>query len=190
MKRLTTKLVIAFFGFALCSLAFVGAQDTQPTMPKMPPPEKEHQWLEQLVGEWSVESEMTMAPGQEPVKSTGTETVRSLKGYWIVAEMTGTMMDEQFTSILTLGYDPKKKKYVGFWVGDMMPYLWKYEGTVDESGKVLTLETEGPCPTAPKISKFKEILEIKDKDHRTFTTQMQGDDGNFTTVMKAEYTRK
>ena len=43
-------------------------------------PQKEHQWLQKLVGEWTYEIEATMEPDQPPVKSTGTETVRSLGG--------------------------------------------------------------------------------------------------------------
>ena len=36
-------------------------------------PQKEHQWLEQLLGEWTYEAEMQMGPGQPPMKSTGKE---------------------------------------------------------------------------------------------------------------------
>ncbi len=31
-------------------------------------PQPQHRWLEQLVGEWEVESEVVMAPGAEPTK--------------------------------------------------------------------------------------------------------------------------
>jgi hypothetical protein len=40
-------------------------------------PQKEHEWLHKLVGEWSFEGECGMGPDQPPMKSTGTETVRS-----------------------------------------------------------------------------------------------------------------
>ena len=41
-------------------------------------PQKEHEWLQKLVGEWASEAEATMEPGQPPAKFTGTESVRSL----------------------------------------------------------------------------------------------------------------
>ena len=54
-------------------------------------PQKEHRWLEQLVGEWTYEVESTMGPGQPPMKAEGTETVRSLGGLWTLAEGHGDM---------------------------------------------------------------------------------------------------
>ena len=37
-----------------------------------PEPQKEHQWLERLVGEWTSESEAIEEPGKPPAKQTGT----------------------------------------------------------------------------------------------------------------------
>ena len=59
-----------------------------------------------------------------------------LGGFWLVcrtarANLTGMNME----NVLTLGYDPEKKKYIGQWVDSMMPHAWKYEGEVDASGK-------------------------------------------------------
>jgi hypothetical protein len=50
------------------------------------------------------------------------------------------------TAVWTVGYDPQKKKYVGTWVDSVTPYLWTYEGSLDASGRILTLETEGRIP--------------------------------------------
>lgn len=48
--------------------------------------QKEHEWLHKLVGEWSFEGECGMGPDQPPMKSTGSETVRSLGGLWTSAK--------------------------------------------------------------------------------------------------------
>lgn len=41
-------------------------------------PQKEHQWLQQLVGEWTYEAEATMELGQPPSKFEGSERVLTL----------------------------------------------------------------------------------------------------------------
>src|SRR5262245_32240527 len=100
-----------------------GARAQEP--PKMPAPQKEHQWLKQLEGEWETEAEMVMEPGKPPVKSKWTESVRSLGAFWAVAEMKGDCMGVPVTGVMTVGYDPQKKKYVGTWVCSMCDLLWK-----------------------------------------------------------------
>ncbi len=66
-------------------------------------PQKEHQWLQQLVGEWTYEAEATMAPDQPPLKCQGSERVRSLGGLWILAEGQGEMPGGgPATTVLTL----------------------------------------------------------------------------------------
>jgi hypothetical protein len=165
----------------------VWAADT----PQMPKPTKEHEWLKQLEGEWVTDFECVMAPGQPPVKCNGTETVRSLGGFFTVGEMKADMMGTPMTGIMTLGYDPKAKKYVGSWVCSMEGHFWQYEGTLDASGKVLTLNTEGPDMSAPgKMCKMKDVIEIKDKNHRVLTSHMQGPDGKWTQFMTISARRK
>jgi hypothetical protein len=152
----------------------------------------EHQWLQKLVGEWTYEMENPCKPGEAPTKCVGTESVRSLGGLWITAEGKGEMPDgEPATTILTVGYDSRKKGYVGTWIGSMMDYLWVYTGSVDAAGKTLTLETEGPSMAGDgKMAKYKEVIEFETDDHRVFTSNVLGDDGNWSPIMTTHYYRK
>jgi len=154
-------------------------------------PQKEHRWLEKLVGEWTSEMEASMGPGEPPMKSKGSESVRSLSGLWTVAEGQGDMPDgKPATMILTLGYDPQKKRYVGSWIGSMMTHLWIYDGELDPSEKVLTLNAEGPSMMNPdKMMKYKDVIEFKNDDHRILTSHMLGEDGKWTHFMTAHYRR-
>jgi len=159
--------------------------------PQMPKPLKEHEWLKQLEGEWGMDAECVMAPGQPPMKCKGTESIRSLGGFFTVGEMKADMMGTPMTGIMTIGYDPKAKKYVGTWVCSMDGHLWHYEGTLDASGKILTLNTEGPDMSAPgKMAKMKDVIEIKSKDHKVLTSYMQGPDGKWTQFMTMNARRK
>ncbi len=77
---------------------------------------------------------------------------------WIVAEAEGdTPGGTPSQSIMTIGYDPRRQRFVGTFVASMMTYLWVYEnGSLDASEKVLTLEADGPDFTGQKTAKYKE----------------------------------
>lgn len=155
-------------------------------------PQKEHQWLQKLVGEWTYETEAMMGPDQPPVKSTGTETVRSLGGLWFLAEGQGEMpCGGAATTLMTLGYDPQKQRYVGTWIGSMMTHLWIYDGELDASETALTLNSDGPAMTGEeKLGKYKDVIEFKSNDHRVLTSHMLKDDGQWQHFMTAHYRRK
>ena len=155
-------------------------------------PQQEHQWLQKLVGEWTSEMEMPMGPDKPDEKCIGTESVRSIGGLWTMGEGRGEMPGGgQAITIMTLGYDPTKKRYVGTFIGSMMTYMWLYDGTLDATGKVLTLDTEGPhFGTEGKMAKYKDVIEFVSDDHRTLTSHMQGDDGTWSKFMTAHYRRK
>jgi Protein of unknown function (DUF1579) len=91
---------------------------------------------------------------------------------------------------MTLGYDPQKSRYVGTWVGSMMTYLWIYNGSLDEQGKILTLDTEGPNFEGEGLSKFQDMIEVKNDNHRILTSQRLGEDGKWHRFMTAHYSRK
>ncbi|MES2459372.1 MAG: DUF1579 family protein, partial [Armatimonadota bacterium] len=77
-------------------------------------PVREHAWLQQLVGEWRSEGEMTMGPDQPKQKSVGTESVKTVGGLWAFAEGRTEMPGgEPMTYYTTLGYDVSFKEYRG-----------------------------------------------------------------------------
>jgi len=156
------------------------------------PPQKEHEWLQQLVGEWTCESECSMGPGQPPIKTQGTETVRSLGGLWVLCEGQGAMPDGGINhSVITLGYDPARQSYVGSFICSVMNRLWLYEGHLDATGKALPLNAEGPSFTDPtKMAKYQDVVEFKSADERLLWSQVQGEDGQWTRFMTATYRRK
>ena len=136
--------------------------------------QKEHQWLQKFIGEWTYETEASMGADKPPEKATGTESVRSLGGLWILAEGQGEMPGcGMATTLLTLGYDPQKHHYIGTWVGSMMTHLWVYEGELDVIEKVLTLNTQGPAMSGEgKMAKYKDVIEFKSDDHRVLTSHV------------------
>jgi hypothetical protein len=156
-----------------------------------PAPTKEHEWLKQFVGEWETAAEADLGPGSPPLKCTGEERFRTIGGFWVVGELKSLVSGTEMMGVLTLGYDEKQKRYTGSWVDSSGSYLWKYSGSLDPTGKILTLEAEGPNPMLPgKICKYRDMHEIKSKDDRTSTSQMLSDDGKWVTFMTGTSKRK
>jgi hypothetical protein len=170
----------------------MSVNESQKETTMKPETQKEHQWLQQLVGEWSYEAEAKMGEDQPPEKATGTESVRSLGGLWILAEGQGEMPGcGSATTMITIGFDPQKHRYVGTWVGSMMTYLWLYDGELDASEKVLTLTSDGPSMTSDeKMAKYKDVIEFKTNDHRVMTSHVLGDDGQWHEFMTVNSRRK
>lgn len=158
---------------------------------EMPKPQREHLWLQKFVGEWTVENEGTMAPDQPPLTWKGTESVRSIGGLWIIGEGVGEIPDGGTgTTIMTLGFDPQKQRFVGTFIGSMMTNLWLYDGALDADEKVLTLDSEGPSMAGEgKMARYQDAVEFVNDNHRILTSRMLGEDGQWRQFMTAHYRR-
>lgn len=165
--------------------------DTQQAPPMHAAPQKEHQWLEKLVGEWTYEGGAQMAPDQAPEKFTGIERYRSIGGLWFIGEAEGdTPGGETAQTIITLGYDAQKQSFVGTFIASMMSFMWVYTGELDAGETMLTLYTEGPDMTkAGETAQYKEVIAFESDDVRTFTSHVQSADGQWQQLMKATYRR-
>lgn len=153
-------------------------------------PQSEHRWLEKLVGNWTFENEAVIAPGEVPIKATGTEVVQSLGGLWTIGEGQGAVPGGgTHQSIMTLGYDLAKKRFVGTFIGSMMTHLWLYDGVLDAAGKLLTLDSEGPNFTGDGLARYQDLIEFIDDNHRTLGSRFQQPDGTWNHFMTAHYYR-
>ena len=158
---------------------------------QLPEPQDEHRWLLQLVGEWDYHHECNMGPDQPPMKSSGKQTIRALGELWILGDIAGTTPGgSEMRSVITLGFDPAKARFVGTFVSSCMTHLWPYDGSLDASGKVLTLDSEGPSFAGDgSMAKYQDIIEVIDNDHHTMKSQFQNADGTWTQFMHGTYQR-
>jgi hypothetical protein len=153
--------------------------------------QKEHEWLARFLGTWTVEMDGPPSSDQ-PAHPAWTETVRSLEGAWIVGEARGSMPDgRQSTTVTTLGFDSAKGRYVGTFIGSMMTHMWVYEGTVDASGEVLELDTDGPTfDGSGGTAKYKDSHQFVNEDYRILRSRALQPDGEWREFMVADYRRK
>jgi Protein of unknown function (DUF1579) len=151
-------------------------------------PQKQHQWLDQFIGEWTSEVEYKMGT-EPPTKTIGTEVVRSLGGVWIIAEGVGGEDGCAGKTIITLGYDTEKSLFVGTFIASMMTFFWHYIGSLDADAKILTLDTEGPNFSQTAIAKYQDIIEFVSDDHRVMKSLILEENGNWNHFMTAHYQR-
>lgn len=155
----------------------------------MPAPLKQHAWLQRFAGEWDALVETYMEPGQPPMQMKGVTRARILGGFWLLEE--GRNLEMPYEFVLTLGYDAAQSRYVGTWVDSMVGYLWRYQGSVDSTGNILTLDTEGPNPMDEgRIGKVREVTEFKSNDLRVLTSSRVNPDGSLTRFMTVTLHRK
>jgi hypothetical protein len=154
-------------------------------------PMDEHKWLENLLGEWRIESEMKMEPGGATFATHGTASVKSLGGLWAFSRNTDIMPDgSEVESYFSLGYDVSFKEYRGCVIMSASSHLWKYTGTLSADGKIMTLDCEGPSMVEDnKTALYRDVIELIDKDHRTYTSYAQGDEGEWLEFAKSDYFR-
>ena len=153
-------------------------------------PKPEHEWLKQFVGEW--DSEMLMeCPGSPAQTVRGKQTFRMLGDLWLVGEGEGDPPPAGCgPTRITLGYDAVPAKFVGTWIGTMMPFQWVYEGSLDPEQRVLTLDSDGPSFTKPgELGKYKDIITVHNEDYHTLTGTYLDDDGNWQELMTTHYRR-
>ncbi len=164
--------------------------ETQEAMEMGTKPIREHEWLQKLVGEWRVDTEMTM-PNGEKTTSQGTESVKSLGGLWAFSDGKATMPGgNPMTYYFALGYDVSFKEYRGCMIMSVSSHLWKFSGSLSGDGRTMTLNCKGPSMTKDgETALYRDVIEIIDENHRTLTSTGQDDDGKWQDFMKASYTR-
>jgi hypothetical protein len=148
-------------------------------------PQAEHRWLKRLAGEWAGASDTKDPDGN--TAPPWTETGKMVGDIWVVLEGEGVMGDPMYTR-MQLGFDPNKGRFIGAWIGSMMTHMWVYEGSLD--GDVLTLDCEGPdFDVQGRTARYRDIIELHGDDRRVLRSEMQGQDGAWREIMRADYRR-
>lgn len=188
MNRKTWSVFASYLAVVAATTA-ARAQDAG-EMPGMTQPTEQHKMLEQFAGEWTCTSDCVMPGQSEPIHIEGKETCRMIGGLWMVASGKSEVGGEGGESLITVGYDVKKQSYVGTFVCSGQDNMWQYKGRFDDTGKKLILETSGPSMTEPgKTANYQEVLTTVDADHKTFTSSIQGPDGQWTQLIEVKYER-
>jgi hypothetical protein len=164
-------------------------QEMMAAMMKLATPGPQHAALKPLEGSWKATVKSFMGPG-EPAVSEGTaENQMILGGRFLRQEYHGTFMGQPFEGYGVTGYDNAKKQYVGAWVDSVGTMIQTTTGSMDKSGKVLTLHGTWDDPVTHKKTPTKQIVRITDDKTNVF--EMYGQmEGKEVKQMEITYTRK
>lgn len=174
MHRLSQLVFLA--SILLPSLAAVA-------QPPAAEPTPEHLWLKKFEGKWKTSGK---SPGSDPKTPMMTGTIESemIGKFWMVNKMTVKFGDFEMQGRQTIGYNKEKECYVGTWIDSSSDFIWKYEGTVDKEGKLLTLHAEGPDMTKPgKMAMYRDCYEFVSADEIKVFSSAKGPDGKWVDFM-------
>jgi len=173
----------------LVALGLPLAATTLPQNPFAARPQKEHELLPKLAGNWRAKFALSM-PGAPPMESEARVESELLGKLWIVTRYDDPqMMGEAFHGAELFGYDPDKKQYVSAWVDNQDAHLALQEGTYDPATRTLTLSGLGKDPMSGKESRTRTTIVWTDDDHRVQTMFVTGPGGDEMQMFTIAYSR-
>ena len=154
-------------------------------------PAPEHGWLTRMLGEWRYEAECEGPPDQPPTRGEGIERVRMLGNYWVIGESVGRCPATgcEARMVVTMGVDPATRRFRGTFVGSMMPFMFVYDGTLDEAALRLTLDTEGPAMTGEGTARYRDSVEMRGDSVRLVSSEVLRPDGSWHRFMTGRFER-
>ena len=135
---MTIQPVLARSIGVLFSLALAMTATAQtPSGPPKPGPE--HEQLKYFVGKWTTAGEMKESPFMPAGKFTANDTCELFNGgYFVVCHTTGKNPMGAMQGVGILGYDPMKKQFTYYGIGNQMPTPDVSEGKKDGENWVYT----------------------------------------------------
>lgn len=156
-------------------------------------PNEHHKAMETFVGSWETVSKTWMeGPDKPPSESKGScEYTWIMGGRFLQSDFKGEMMGQPLTGLGLTGYDNFKKKYTMLWIDNSGTAMYTGEGTMDASGKVMTMWGKMDDPsTGAKDKKVKYVSTIVDNDKHVFQIFDIAGTGDKKPVVEITYTRK
>jgi hypothetical protein len=152
-------------------------------------PGENHGFLAGLEGEWEFASEMWMAPGQPPMKSSGTSTKTMIMGgRFLQEEVEGDWMGNTFHGRGVTGFDNTAGEFVNTWFDDTSTSLAVARGQRD--GDTLTVQGEYADPMSGQTMQVRAVTRVVDEDHHVFQYFMTMPGASEQKSMEIVYTRK
>lgn len=154
-------------------------------------PNENHKVLEQFIGKWNYTGKFWMTPDAPPQEMTGTaQNGIMYGGRFLKQDVEGPWMGETFMGLGFTGYDNIKKQYETVWIDSMATGMMTTSGQYDPVTKTLSQSGANSCPMTGETARpMRSTWTVIDKDHSTYTSYMNGPDGQEFKAMELNYTR-
>lgn len=166
-------------------------------MMELAQPGENQKLLASLVGNWTTNTKMWMAPDAPPTQSTGSATRKALMGgRYFTVDFNGTikmpgadgkLKDMSFMGNSLEAYDNVKKKFLATWIDSMSTGIFIAEGDYDPPTQTFTYTGEYEMVPGAKI-KVRQRVKIVDADHNVFE-YYENRGGQDVKTMEISYTR-
>jgi len=165
-------------------------QEMQAKMEAYATPNKNHEVLKNLEGNWKAEVKFWMDPAAEPEVSQGTaQSAMILGGRYLEQKYTGTAMGKPFEGRGLIGYDNMRKEYRSIWTDSMSTGMMVSTGSYNAGDKTIVEQGTMSCPIEGEMN-YRAVTTIIDTDHYTYESFMEGKDGKEMKTMLITYTRQ
>ncbi len=143
--------------------------------------------MAKMTGDWKYTSKFWMAPGQEPMVSSGTARYDMLLGdRYLHLKVSGNMMGMPFEGIGITGYNNVSKTYESSWIDNFGTGVMYMTGKSDDKG-VITMTGSMVDPLTGKSQMEKQVLK---QDGDKFIMEMYSTkDGVEIKTMEITYTK-
>lgn len=157
-------------------------------------PGESHKFLEKFEGKWTGTVKHWMAPGQTPSESTTTGKQKmELGGRYLYSTFEGDMGPEmggaKFHGHGIMGYNNSLKKFQSSWVDNMGTGVEYNQGTLDASGKTLTLSGDMTNPRGAGTVKARWVLKWTGDNTYVEELYMPDSDGKEFKTMELSFKR-
>ncbi|HLU38232.1 MAG TPA: DUF1579 family protein [Planctomycetota bacterium] len=131
--------------------------------------------LARLVGTWEATMKVAPTPGAPVQEMKGSEVVVPVcAGRYVWTTFSMDWQGRPFEGHALFGYDEQQKKFVSYWIDSMSPSLSKSTGSLDASGKVLTMHGSSRDAAGKPVSTT-ETHTWKGEGERHMKMEMRGE---------------
>lgn len=137
------------------------------------------------LGAWEGETEITPAPGADPVHMKSVATSRLVGDRWLVVDVE---TDSGFAGHGVYGWDVAKGEYVGVWVDSMQASPAIGRGEWDDAAQTMTYHVEAWHDG--QTVRYREVTEHRADGSQVYRNLLAMPDGSEFQMMRTVYHRR